>query len=394
MMMNIPKRHLLLISLAFITVHLWLFLTIGVKVIGDSPRYLEWSSSLWQNGASISEWKFWYLGYVGFLSIFMKTGLGITGSIVAQVSLSFLAGLCLYNLAFQMTGQRVIGLWSVLMYICWVEILSWNMYVLTESLFTSMVVITTFVISRCEKNREQLLYALPLLLFTSLIRPMGIIFLIVVLLYFYHQLWQRQRLNLAWKAVLVLIPGLIVLYCGYLLIEANPTVNFYYAQGQVVWLGDLVEKYSGNSWLVVKSVNVQYPAPNQAAWRQFIEFADDNTSFFLELFWKKLTLFVIHVKPYYSTWHNILILCTLLPIYFFAGLGFVIHHGGNGMKLFVVGFFIANAWFTGMTVEPWDGRFLIPTLPGLMVLSAIGMYQFAHPYFRGSALDRWLNHTN
>lgn len=80
-----------------------------------------------------------------------------------------------------------------------------------------------------------------------------------------------------------------------------------------------------------------------------------------------------NVKPYFSILHNTLIVLVLYPLYYFAVKGFLQFPVDRKEHIFISTYFIAQALTVALSSENWDGRFLIPVLPFVFMLSAIGL---------------------
>ncbi|MEQ9403253.1 MAG: hypothetical protein RIM99_06710 [Cyclobacteriaceae bacterium] len=368
-----PRYHLLIISVAFIAINMVLYHHLGVKVMSDSTRYIDWAENLWSSGLSTYQWRFWYISYVLFLAILLP--LGLKGVIFFQVAISSLACFAIYFLTVKLSSNKLTALLASLMYLFWIEIPGWNMFILTESLFTSMIVLTVFFAMKFNRI-NQLLCLLPLIAFTILIRPMGVTVLIALGFFFYYHFNCHLNLTRLKKVSFISTGLLFLLVFFYFLLEGNPDVHFYYARGQVVWGADQMDFLKDNPWLVVDNSQVIYPDRSLTSTEKFFEFTLTNFSFQLELFSKKLLFFIIHIKPYYSLSHNLFIGFTLFPVYGFCIYGLATDRTNPGMKYFTISLFLLNALMTGLTVESWDGRFLIPTLPCIFIYASIGFRKF------------------
>ncbi|MEJ0031719.1 MAG: hypothetical protein WDO15_15680 [Bacteroidota bacterium] len=78
-------------------VNLKLFSVYGVKVVSDSPRYIEYANGL-ASGFYIDTFNIWYVGYVVYLLVIFKVfSAGIAGAVVGQYVLSFVSVIALYR---------------------------------------------------------------------------------------------------------------------------------------------------------------------------------------------------------------------------------------------------------------------------------------------------------
>lgn len=338
-------------------------------MVTDSERYLLWSEESFSD-LSPTNWKFYSLTYVCLLKVILATRASLFGVVIGQMILSGLACYCLYRLTTRISRSSFSGFIASFMYLAFGEIVQWNTYIMTESLFTSGIIFLMYAL-HYSRTLGQWALAFLLLIAVSLIRPMGITVLLAALLFIIFRFELLKRFSLRFKVIgtgIVIVIGLVFLYY---LLEGNPSVNFYYSRGQIVW-GTDTEELRKNSWLIVNNENVHYPSSDLPAYQMFLVFVRDNFIFFSELFIKKLTLFVTHVKPYYSTWHNTYIALFLAMVYFFGFKNIRSERSQNPIAYFALGLFFFNALMVGLSVEAWEGRFLIPVLSPLLVFFANG----------------------
>ncbi|WKN33376.1 hypothetical protein PZB74_08520 [Porifericola rhodea] len=105
-----------------------------------------------------------------------------------------------------------------------------------------------------------------------------------------------------------------------------------------------------------------------------IQFVVFNPLYFIKITAIKVFLFLSNVKPYFSWLHNLLIIFILYPLYGFGIVGLRKYSYDKRILHFIVSYIIAQTITVGLTTENWDGRFLVPVLPFIFILSAIGLY--------------------
>lgn len=357
-----------LIALA-LALNLGLYLYLGIKVMDDSQQYLELAEQF-PFGFTPAQRGFWYSGYIVILWAFLKSGVGLGGVILLQVSISILTVVTIFRTTCSINQSKFSGLVAALLYLGWIEISQWNMYVLTESLFTSCCLLLAIAsVSWVPKN---LLKLMPVFALTILLRPMGITFLMSILLIltlrYWRLLFSHQKLRITTISLIMLITGVIMT----LLVEASPDLTFYYSRGEVVYGASLLDHTKTNDWLVVDPSSVIYPPESGPKLLQFARYAVYNPLFLGELFFKKLLFFIFHIKPYYSIAHNLLIAFSLPLIYVAWLIGIRKTPKWEPLKVFSILFFSLNATMVSLSIEAWDGRFLIPTLPPIFIYTAIG----------------------
>ncbi len=357
----------MVLGVLFVVLNMIIFQKFGIKVVSDSYRYLEWSEDPFAE-LSPTSWKFYSLSYVGFLALIQSIGLGLGGVVLVQMMISGIACFCLYLLTLRISQSPLGAFLASFLYLSFGEIVQWNTYILTESLFTSGIIFLMFGLHSAE-NAKQWLLVLSLGVLVSLVRPMGITVFLSAIPFLFFRFQIHQRLSWFWKftgAALLIIIGCVMFY---FLLEGNPSVNFYYSRGQIVWGTDTPD-LRNNTWLIVGNESVVYPSKDLPAYRMFLTFVKDNFTFFSELFLKKATLFVVHVKPYYSTWHNVYIVLFLGVTYFAGFKGMLKLKRTHPIAWFAISLFILNTLMVGLSVEAWEGRFLVPVLSPIFVFAA------------------------
>jgi len=164
----------------------------------------------------------------------------------------------------------------------------------------------------------------------------------------------------------------MMLILGYLglnrFLAGNPGIQFYYRHSQVVWDTNTRAELAQNPWLVVNNEHVQYPESSSSSVALFLQFVMENPLFFGELTLKKMVMFIVHIKPYYSWKHNLWIVLLWWPACILAMRAFW-RRKGDSLTTLVCILFTSHLVMVGCTVESWDGRFLIPLLPPLFLIA-------------------------
>ena len=357
------RVHFYLLILLFGVAQAVLFFKFGIVENVDSQRYLDWALQPLSD-ISPTSWKFYSFSYLLILSFFIKSGLGIAGLVLFQISASLIACLLLYQLAINISGSKKTGLLAASLFILFGEIMLWNTYVLTESLFTSGIVWVMYLISMAKSKKNWIICSI-VVVFVALIRPMGITVILAFLLYLSIRF--RPLATFSRQSKWAVVMGMLIL-AGVLitvLLEGNPSVNFYYSRGQIVWGTD---SYLPNKWLRIDNSGVSYPPADQSSIGMFATFVANNPTFFLELTFRKAIMFLLHIKPYHSIVHQLGTGILLIISYLLSLSGFFSEK--SHLKYFVLGLFLTNWILVSLSVEAYDGRFLVPLLPGLMLLAS------------------------
>jgi hypothetical protein len=357
----LPSYRVLYASLflVWLLVQSAFFIKYGVRTSVDSQLYLADAMNLlagkWPEGRGI-----WYISYSTFLAFIFFCGGNNEVVVLVQIGLSGFATFFLYRLALEIFANRNVAVLSVLFYLLWFKIHEWNTFLYTESLFTSCSIISFAVLVK-SKSLLQYAVAFLLIIFTFFIRPTGFAFLIGLGCYGFFSLNQANLKKAVWIVSLLVLAGTILLskmLTDYTLIES-------YAKGEVI--------YPNMTLGIEVPTELVIPSQDKPTMIRVLLFGINNPLYFLKLFFLKLFLFLGNIKPYFSPLHNALIVMVLYPLYFFTIRGFIKFPALRKEKYFIAGFVVAQSLTVAFTSENWDGRFLVPLLPYVFLLSADGI---------------------
>jgi hypothetical protein len=81
---------------------------------------------------------------------------------------------------------------------------------------------------------------------------------------------------------------------------------------------------------------------------------------------------VAHVRPYYQTRHNVLIVAVLLPLYALAAIG-IVATWRHPLTHLVLGVIVAHLLLVAVSLADYDGRFLLHVWGPIAILAAAGV---------------------
>lgn len=350
--------------MVFFLLLLWLLVNflllefLGIRTGSDTEVYEAMAYALLEG--NLPEGRLlWYSSYIILLAAIFGLGGNYTWVVALQIMLSGVAAICLASAVRKISSDTRIAFVAVLLYLAWIKIHQWNIFVYTESFFTSLAIISfaAWVLSR--RPWHFLLSGL-LIVLTFFARPTGFSFLAGWLVYGLVTLPLRPKWK--WFAVAVIFGGGLLLLNfmlkDFVLIES-------YAKAEII--------YPNISLGVSPPENLYIPAEEHTALERLLLFAWYNPMYFIKISLIKLLLFFGNVKPYFSLLHNLLIVLLLYPLYLFAIQGYRAFPAQRSEKYFILGFILAQACTVALTSENWDGRFLVPLLPFIFVFSALGI---------------------
>ena len=315
----------------------------GPHYANDSARYLEYAHNITERGYFESGHNMRYVLYPLFQSLWLRLGLGWWGIVAGQMAVSALA---------------------TLLYIAWPDIQQFNVFLLTESLFISLVALSFGAFTRVRGGRWQAWAALVIVLvFTALARPNGFMVGLAAGLAGLDAL-RRHPNRRPWRAALL---GLVLL-APLLWTALNHQLATYYLM-DTYQRGELIFRYQ--LWAVHQAAPLNIPPPGTGPAARVLYFGVHNPLYLGRLMLGKLFVFISYLKPHYSLAHRVLGVLVLWPAYWLAARG----AGRRGIwrpaRVFLAGLFLLQTAIIMLTVDDWDVRFLAPVLLPVFVLAAL-----------------------
>ena len=306
-----------------------------------------------------------YIVYAWFQSVWLRLGTGLWGIVLGQMAVSGIAAAALYGAVRQLaSGRRVAAAIAAALFVLWPDIQQFNCYLLTESLFISLSVLSfaAFVWVRAGGWRAWASLAAVLLL-TACTRPNGFVLTGAVLLAGLENLRQRPGRRLFWAVV-----GLLALAVPAALVVLNHQLKSYFIV-ETYQRGELI--FGTSAWAIQPATPLAMPPPGTGQVLRILYFAAHNPGFLLRLMVGKLFVFVSGLKPHYSLAHRLSYVLVLWPLYWQAVRGTQLVGVWKLARVFLVGVPLLQAAIIMLTVDDWDVRFQAPVLPFVFVLAAL-----------------------
>jgi hypothetical protein len=154
-----------------------LFSGLGIKVVADSSRYIEYANGM-MSGFYLDEHNFWYIGYAVYLLIIFKIFSGsLVAAVIGQYVLSFLAVIALYYGAILLSRSIVSSVITCLLFVGFADIPQWNSYILAESVYTTFTCFSIYFLAIVRERKAGVIgisAAIAVVTFTFFIKPTGI----------------------------------------------------------------------------------------------------------------------------------------------------------------------------------------------------------------------------
>ncbi len=391
-----PHHRAVLVGLWLLVQAAFLVRYHGPHYANDSELYLHYSTNVAKNGyykfeptvvvpgqpptppdAFVPEHTQRYILYVWFQVAWLWLKTGWWGIVLGQIAVSGAAAAALYGgVRHLASGRRGAAALATLLFIVWPDIQQFNCYLLTESLFISLSVLSfaAFVRVRAGGWRAWATLVLVLLL-TVLTRPNGFVLTFAVLTAGLENLRQRPGRLLFWAAV-----GAVVLAIPLALVVLNQRLQSYFIV-ETYQRGELI--FGSPVWAVHPATPLDMPADGIGQVPRILYFAAHNPGFLLRLMFGKLFVFVSGMKPYYSVAHRLAYVLVLWPLYYLAARGTQRPDVWKLARIFLAAVPLWQAAIVMLTVEDWDVRFLAPVLPFVFILAALEMSMLADKRLAG-----------
>jgi len=348
---------------------------IGWRHGGDSDGYLDGASRLLAHQSLVAK-ESSYIGYIALVAASRRLGFGETGIHILQVIVAAFAAYGAFVLATALTRARAAGWWASLLVALNPDLVRWQHYLLTDSLYTSCVVLAVWAtygaVERKDRRGRLLRLGLAtiLVLCSALLRPNGWLMIVIVPAYLVVRSVPERPARVAIVVgVLALAAAAIVITPCFREAVERETPGRWLRRGQVIWGYDasrlkmpLDSVVSDSSW----TGSLLYVARHPIASARL-----GGTRMLIEL---------AHVRPFYSFRHNV-ILVLLVAVYAFAFLGYrhAVQPSPSGLIAITI---LCHMLLVGATFADWDGRFLLFVFPLITILAAAGVTSFGNMNLR------------
>ena len=333
----------------------------GVKTSVDTPLYLRSANDLLTHFKLEDAHAFWYVSYSMVLGVILNFTDSHYAMVLFQILLSGLALVALYKTVLGISSDRTVAFVAGFLYVFWFEIHTWNVFIYTESLFVSCSIITFYLLIH-SKTYLQYLFTAVFILFTCLIRPVGFSLLAASLIY----LFAKLELPTKSRIVIGFFGACLIFILLNKMLESYELVSSY-VKAEIIY---------PDVNILIDKIPIDHLPSSNFPLLVFAEFVFQHPIYFFKLCAVKLALFFGHVKPYFSALHNGYIVISLYPLYFFAIWAYRLLEIDKAPRYFLLSFVGLQAATVMLTTENWDGRFLMPALPFVFILSAFGVNRF------------------
>lgn len=378
-----PSNNFLLCWIIFfcaIFVRFIYFIIIGVKYGSDSTHYTSAADLLLRSHFNFSAlieqgYAFFYWLYPLFLTPFQHNFVLV---ISAQIILQSIASVLIFQIASRLFNTPT-GCIAGLGYAFLWEAFQWDVYVLTDSLFVFLLILTAFLALRALDKKNKFYWGLFLASFgaTLFLRPTLFPFLASIALFLSWHFPRKYKLAFG-------IFGLSILgWCAYNIFWQVPGPQFGLAP-YFHYFASLFEK-----GIIVHD---RHSLIMDVRWTPGLSI--ENVFTFSKLFAARLAAFWLPIVPEFSFGHKIISLLTFIPLLSLSFFGILqaLRNITDPLKqrfLFFMFSTILFFWiFQALTEVDYDWRYRLPVLPFLVIFASYGctlvfekLTNFLHNFF-------------
>lgn len=359
------KLYYFLAAVAWLISSFSYFLYYGVSKGGDAGGFMR-GVDYFLRGEIKASGVADYFTYIWSLVFLKVIGVSFDWMVLFQFSMHAFGTASIYKIIKKITGQNNAAIFGVAAYSFFPAVSRWSCYLLTDSLFISMIPIITYLMFFSRHNYKWV-WLSPLVLYSVLLRPNGIILLAGIgSVIIYETLLGRNKNHrrMFFVALLVLLP--LVLYFIDRKFHALKLVEIF-ASGNVVWSfqeGSLLFPADG------------YVPRYESELLNIILFVFHNPIYFFKLMITKVYYFWTLSLPINSIKYQLISLIVWVPTLLFLIKGYLSKLLPINIKVFIGGILLSQTFMVAITYNDYDLRFMHHLFPLIAILWAVAFFEW------------------
>jgi hypothetical protein len=355
--------------------HIVLFVIYGANQLYDSKLYNDSAEYFLKNGSLESSDRYFYLVPIATIAFSKSLFNGsVIPYILLQIAISGIGIYCLFKAALKYFDSVIVATTTALIMLFWIEIIRWNVMVMTESLFCSLVCIALYRFVVFKGHRSEMIFLLALGALLAFSRPTGILIVLAILVFLCQFYWRLTKGN-KWSLFTVYSILIVLVTLASFKMFSMWDFTDEYAKGNVVTYADKVAGTSlDRTYLRVDNGDLWIPPPASHPLLKVLLFVAHNPIHFLKAGTLKLVYLLFGVRPYYSILHNCFSALWMTILYIAVGLT-ITHARTTPTTIAVAVIFVGNCLIVAMATVDWDNRFYVPMAPGIALLAGNGVIE-------------------
>lgn len=373
-----------------VVVALWLFfqalwyLRFGFVFTLEAPKYIGEAHYILEHH-HFSQFRYlFYSALIVVIAFSLTVKIGAVGALLLIMALNLWAYLFFFSALRNFFGRSLPALLTVAFLLSFWPYQSWSVFLFTECIFYSFVLFLFGHLLRFNGLSFRFVSIACLLLFLLIVgRPLGVLFVLPVLLFVFVHLSKRQRLYMLFAGA-----GFLVLL--------NYIVEIFFTT-----TSDWSMTYALTGDMITCDVPVYNPAyqhklsnnPNQLY--QLFYYLQHNFPHFIGLAAVRLRYFFFLAKPFYSPGHNLYLIAYDVVVYGSLVWNFkrIRRTVPAAVLLFIFSSVLLFALATALQCDEYHSRFALTLTPFWVSLTVIGWWPVLEKFIASGIRKRKSNET-
>ena len=357
------NRDYLLVVALWIVAELLLFGKFGFYFQMEAEKYISEANFILQN-QHLSQGRYlFYLSTILVIALSVSLKIGLYGALSIIMIINLAGYLYFFKALKKVFDSRLPAFLVILFLLSFWPYQTWSLFLYTECLFYSVVMLLFSRLLLFEKMNLQFVVSTFLILALVIIsRPLGILFVFPVLFFLFFHLTRRQKIFFFGVVILAFF---LLAWVVQVVFTTTPDWNMQRAFLEENIICDMPAVIS-NSQLEVSD------HPNQL-YRLFF-YITHNFSHFSGLALTRLKYFFLNTRPYYSSLHNAYLLISLFLIYACILIG--VRSIKRIFPVSLLAFIFSVIFFFALAIafqcDDYHNRFFLTLMPLLTVLAVAG----------------------
>ncbi len=334
----------------------------GIVAIQESEKYIGQANHFIAVG-NFSQTRYWFYCTTIFIIVLaFKFKMGIIGAFLLQSILNIFAFSFFYSELKKLLQFPLIAFFAIVYLLIFWPYQSWVVFLFTESAFFSAILILLAAMMRYKPDSLKNISIICLsLLFVIISRPLGILFIPAVYLYFFQSVNKKGKILLGGISLIIFIAAFYIVNTIFSTIT-DWHITKPFEQESIICNLPATTQSQGEILLLTNATPVY----------QLLYYVTHNFTHFLHFTTVKLQYFFLMTRPYFSKVHNYFVLLNALPIYLLALVSFFIKQV-KFKKAFSIFLATIIAVYTIAIIfqcDDYHNRFILSIFPCFVILAA------------------------
>lgn len=352
---------LIILWLFTIAVHLYLN---GLFSGLEAEKYIQEAQILIHHKRLSASRFIFYSPTILIIYLSLKIHAGLYGAFLIQALYNLFITLFFYKSLHHYFNNWLYPFFTTFLLIIFLPYSSWTVYLYTESLFYSNILLLTSALlnHNTNKSKRNLLLILFALFLVILSRPLGILFLLPTLIYFFVH--AGKKVKIIFLPTLLLATGILI-FLSNIIFSTITDVTITLAASQECIICGILPDHTTQLNLADKGSPVF----------QLYYYVTNNFDHFIRLGIIKLKYFFMMVRSYYSPLHNVCLLAFNIPLYLLC----IVHIFSKKQKLYQPLFFfqlsciLIFAFTIMLQCDDYHNRFVLSLYPIFLLMAVKGL---------------------